>query len=69
MAKKRPAEPQTFWVPMKWEMHGGAWVEATTADEAVAKAERGDFLNGVELHQAGAELVDWSVTGKAELRR
>ena len=57
---------KTYWVPMKWEHQGGAWVTATSAEEAVQKAEDGEFNDGVEIHEAGAELVNWEVTGEAK---
>ena len=66
MAKHKKPE-QTYWVPMRWTHSGGAWVTAPSADEAVAKAEAGEFNDGVEIHDAGAELIDWEVTGDARL--
>ena len=36
-----------------------AEVDAPSRDEALAKAERGEFMDALDI--AGAELVDWEV--------
>lgn len=63
MAKKKPADLKTYRVPMSWTMNGSGYVQATSPEEAVEKAEK---LTDTELHERGAELVDWEVTGSAE---
>jgi hypothetical protein len=36
-----------------------AEVDAPSRDEALAKAERGEFVDAIDI--AGAELIDWKV--------
>lgn len=55
---------KNYIVPMRWEFRGHADVEATSAEEARTKAIQGRFDNGVVLFEAGAELINWEVTGE-----
>lgn len=64
MAKKKP--DKLYWVPMRWEHSGGAWVLAKDEVEATAKANQGNFGNGVNLYEEAAELINWEVTGDAK---
>ena len=64
MSKKKTKK--TYWVPMKWEYQGRALVTATNAEEAERKAHDGEFNDGVEIHEAGAELINWEVAGEAK---
>ena len=61
MAKKQEPEKRSWQVPYRLTTQGIADVEATSAEEAEAMVERGEF----ESHP-GEERVDWEKRGKAK---
>lgn len=56
MTKKKIRQ---FTVPMEISLRGRGLVEARDAEEATAKAEKGEF----EFQTNAAEMFDWDVTG------
>ena len=62
MPRKKPPVIKQFFVPMEISLRGHAVVNAEGEEEAVAKAENGEF----DFHHNAAEMFDWEVTGDAK---